>query len=251
MLATVSLSSFADLEIIGGKPVTSTEAPWVVKIHKDNEAWCSGTLISSRWIVTAAHCLDEEKESSAYSVFAGGTGKKKDLIELSPVRQVIPHENYSMLSLTPGLDIGLIELHEDVKFSATIKALPLLGTKDLTAIRDQQPVLITGWGYIDNAQKVPTELTQIQIPLVKTSEIPDLKKLKYFQVYPLWATTNFLVTVNKNVTTCNGDSGTGWVMKYKNVPHLVAVHSAGDRCESIAIGNPVGPHFEWIKENIR
>ncbi|XP_061709503.1 vitamin K-dependent protein C [Cydia pomonella] len=46
------------LRIIGGRPAPPGKWPWQVAVlNRYKEAFCGGTLISLRWVVTAAHCV--------------------------------------------------------------------------------------------------------------------------------------------------------------------------------------------------
>lgn len=42
---------------MGGEDSTDAEWPWVVSIQKNGTHHCAGTLLTSRWVVTAAHCF--------------------------------------------------------------------------------------------------------------------------------------------------------------------------------------------------
>lgn len=49
--------------IIGGMEAGEGEFPWQVSIQVANQHMCGGAILSSWWILTAAHCLNSEEIS--------------------------------------------------------------------------------------------------------------------------------------------------------------------------------------------
>ena len=49
--------------IIGGTETSSNEFPWqvylVMETNSGSRLVCGGSLIDSKWVLTAAHCLDQ------------------------------------------------------------------------------------------------------------------------------------------------------------------------------------------------
>lgn len=44
---------------MGGEDSADAEWPWVVSIQKNGTHHCAGSLLTNRWVVTAAHCFKE------------------------------------------------------------------------------------------------------------------------------------------------------------------------------------------------
>ena len=55
--------------IIGGLPVPYGDAPWQVVLYTMNQLWGGGTLISEKYVITAAHCMNYKKE--LYKIIIG------------------------------------------------------------------------------------------------------------------------------------------------------------------------------------
>src|SRR5690349_8057130 len=63
------------IEIVGGVRAGSAEFPFVVRLNNG----CAGTLVSSRYVLTAAHCSGRSGATSSFVISAGspdlGSGK--------------------------------------------------------------------------------------------------------------------------------------------------------------------------------
>jgi secreted trypsin-like serine protease len=59
--------------MLGGRPVEHGEYPWMVRIYLNREHLCGGTLLGSRTVITAAHCVVDEPIKARYRVAVGST----------------------------------------------------------------------------------------------------------------------------------------------------------------------------------
>jgi secreted trypsin-like serine protease len=114
--------------IIGGDEAGPTAAPWQVAIYDSAGAYkCGGSLITDRWVLTAAHCIVDGTNNalppSALRVQVGTNTRSSGgaRYTIAP-GGVIRHENYT--GGTPN-DIGLLRLNGKVGQSLSAPVDPL------------------------------------------------------------------------------------------------------------------------------
>lgn len=103
---------------MGGKETAPAEFPWIVGFQRQGKLYCSGSLITDRHVLTAAHCVDSF-EPFELKVLIGGHNITKDYKELRRVRKITAHRDFDIFTFNN--DVAVVELDKPVKFGPNIQ----------------------------------------------------------------------------------------------------------------------------------
>ncbi|XP_031417260.1 complement factor B-like [Clupea harengus] len=207
------------------------QQPWLAEIsvrHEDGlPSSCLGSLVTPRFILTAAHCFKFGDTSDGISVIIED-GKTKE----HKVERYIPHPDYNILAKKDkgipeffDFDVALIELKEDVAISATARPICIPCTKETSGAlkltgadvkcKDHERLLLNNEyedAYIMSPKR-EKKFTKIKLGNARDACIEDAKKAKDITATDAKeiVTKNFLCTggiapVTDHVA-CKGDSG--------------------------------------------
>nr|ABU50818.1 Ale o 3 allergen precursor [Aleuroglyphus ovatus] len=144
--------------IVGGTNAASGAAPHQVSLQRSSH-FCGGSIISDRWILTAAHCvsgLSASQLNIRYNTLTHNSGGS--VVKAS---KIIPHTSYS--SSTIDYDIALIQTSTPLTLgSANAQKIAL-------PAQDSDPsgnVVITGWGTTSEGGSLPSRLQTVTVPVV-------------------------------------------------------------------------------------
>ncbi|MCF8380537.1 MAG: trypsin-like serine protease [Bacteroidales bacterium] len=235
------------LKIVGGSDANIEDFPWQIYL-KAGAYLCGGSIISEKWVLTAAHCTFDEDGKAIplirMSVKAGtaypyGTATGKTYY----VERVIVHEEYSPDDYFN--DLALLELNDSIDFSVA-NYIELVTLDEINAGATNPGVLstVTGWGLtsVDPAE-FPDLLQMVQLPIVSNET-----------VRPVWGTVHESVLMagysNGNKDACNGDSGGPLVVPVGKNFRLAGIVSWGDEdCSSYGGYTRISYFEDWIRNN--
>ncbi len=191
--------------IVGGENAQIEDYPWQVALMQETTQFCGGSIINEQWILTAAHCLDDNW--SAEYVRAGVTDRTNETGQDITVDQYIIHPDYGYPA-TFSNDIALIKLTSPLDLSdPAVSKIDLVTPDEANAgLTDPGTMAwITGWGALWQGGPSSDILQVAEVPIVSNQDAMDDGEYN-----PGSITEDMLVAgyiEDGEVDACQGDSG--------------------------------------------
>ncbi|XP_044761322.1 trypsin-like [Coccinella septempunctata] len=197
--------------IVGGWKCDIEEYPFMVSLRTTIrlEHFCGGTLISSKWILSAAHCFSQVY-NFPWLVSAVFGLSRSDMIGRHVItsKRIYLHPTFNMR--TTKDDIALVLLRRSA-FTIPgsvgyIKLPPKSLWGDLSAL-NLGVFLVAGWGSTEQSKDFISHYPKISTYLrcVNVSYIPYEECLKYSDAATLYNLCTYNIQGGKD--SCHGDSG--------------------------------------------
>ncbi|XP_033827871.1 tissue-type plasminogen activator isoform X1 [Periophthalmus magnuspinnatus] len=245
--------------MFGGRASDITEQPWQAVInvyqarHKKHFHRCGGVLIDSCWVLSAAHCFEDNAKAEKLEVILGRTYRKQNSSseQIFKVEKYWIHEQFD--NETFDNDIALLKLYSDIGLCA-VKApevfpacLPDRGLE----LPDWTECEISGYGKESEF----------------SAEYSERVKRGYVRLWPKERCVPSVLsgrTVTANMLcagdtrglddACKGDSGGPLVCRNNDRMTLMGVISWGDGCgqkDKPGVYTRVTHYIEWINAKIK
>ncbi|XP_028326241.1 transmembrane protease serine 5 [Gouania willdenowi] len=136
--------------IVGGVLAAENSWGWQVSLHWKSKHVCGGAIISSHWVITAAHCFVENKwyEAADWLVVAGTvTIAQNSLGSRYRALQILHHPRFNIHN--NDYDVGLLRTITDMDMSGGVR--PVCLPSPNTSFPPGSRCWITGWGFIHEA----------------------------------------------------------------------------------------------------
>ncbi|XP_074086671.1 prothrombin [Macrotis lagotis] len=261
------MDSYIGGRIVHGDDAELGTAPWQVMLFRKTpqELLCGASLISDRWILTAAHCLfyppwDKNFTVEDLLVRIGKHHRSKyerPMEKIAKLEKIIIHPKYNWKE-NLDRDIALLKLKQPITFSDYIHPV-CLPSKEIVQklFLSGYKGRVTGWGnlketWVSSKENLPTVMQKINLPLVEQAICRQSTRIK---ITDNMFCAGFKPDDEKRGDSCEGDSGGPFVMKspFDKRWYQMGIVSWGEGCDRVGKYGFYTHVFrlkKWIQKNI-
>ncbi|KAI4499078.1 hypothetical protein M0802_005944 [Mischocyttarus mexicanus] len=231
--------------IVGGVETKVNQYPWMALLKYKKRFYCGGTIINSRYVLTAAHCIDrfEPNLMSVVILEHDRNTTTETKIEEYKVEQIIKHSGYSIVNYNN--DIALIKLNNVIKFKGLMRPVCL---PDKGNTYSESIGIVTGWGAVEESGPVSNTLQEVMVPILTNTQCRSMN-------YPSRRITDNMICAGYaegSKDSCQGDSGGPLHVLNDTVHQIVGVVSWGEGCAKPkypGVYTRVNRYLTWIQRN--
>ncbi|XP_029935278.1 transmembrane protease serine 7 [Myripristis murdjan] len=193
-------SSTDSERIVGGVNSLEGEWPWQVSLHFSGNLYCGASVLSSDWLISAAHCFSKERLSDPrhwrahLGMLTQGSAK-----HVAEIQRIVVHEYYN--ARTFDYDVALLQLKKAWPASLRPLVQPVCLPAPSQTLTQSHHCWVTGWGYRSEEDKVlPAVLQKAEVFILSQSEC----KKRYGPISPRMLCAG---VPSGEQDACRGDSG--------------------------------------------
>ncbi|KAI1289437.1 Mite allergen Der p 3 [Halotydeus destructor] len=234
-------------KIVGGYDIDIRQAPWQVSLRTNKWGggqrahYCGATMLNPYWMVTAAHCVQDFKESDIEAV-VGSTSTRLPGSRVS-ISKIVAHKGYNTVSLAN--DIALLKTAQPIR--------ELLKQDDgrvhgVCLPRGQEEfngkTMVSGWGLLTENGQLSSSLRAVDLALMTDGQC------RRFYGNRIVDTMVCAGYEEGGKDACQGDSGGPLVKEIDGVNVLVGVVSWGFGCarrHNPGVYTQVSKYVDWIR----
>ena len=189
--------------IIGGSQTEVNEYPWMAFITTRYGNMCGGSLISDRWVATAAHCVpvqsagDVQVDLGQHDLYSA----TESVLIRKIVKEIHIHPQYGTEFVT-NFDFALLKI-EPLDFSVIPHVRPICLPLDNSETYAGYSAQVSGWGKTNSDGDGTRVLLEADVTILSNREC----KASGHPSYKIFDSMLCAAGEYKNQGICSGDSG--------------------------------------------
>jgi len=190
--------------IVGGVATEENEYPWQIGLASGfgRTPYCGGSIISSKTILTAAHCTRGKNPSSIYVVVGEHDLTQSDGEKYVRVCAKNEHPSYS--SSTVDYDFATLTLCEDLTWAKDIAPVCLPSDAGQGTKYEGVASVVSGWGTLSTNGARPALLQEVTVNSLTNAACCASPYTAYRCSY---ITDRMICAASSGKDSCQGDSG--------------------------------------------
>ncbi|CAK7293416.1 Complement factor D [Vulpes lagopus] len=184
--------------ILGGREAESHARPYMASVQVDGKHVCGGFLVSERWVLSAAHCLEDVAGGKVRVLLgAHSLSQPEPSKRWYDVQRAVPHPDSRRDTIEH--DLLLLQLSEDAELGPAVQ--PLRWQREDRDVAAGTFCDVAGWGVVSHTGRRPDRLQHLVLPVL------DRATCNLRTYHDGTITERMMCAESNRRDSCKGDSG--------------------------------------------